>query len=87
MESINNPHDSFFRESFGRREITQDFLLHHLPDTLRAAYSDNVTTAALHQPARRGVSQTVSESKFLPPVYPLVSPSVFSRRPCASANH
>jgi hypothetical protein len=36
MESINNPHDSFFRESFGRREIAQDFLLHHLPDALRA---------------------------------------------------
>lgn len=35
MDEIANPHDAFFRESFGRREIAQDFLRHHLPASLR----------------------------------------------------
>ncbi|NCC41219.1 MAG: Rpn family recombination-promoting nuclease/putative transposase [Gammaproteobacteria bacterium] len=37
MDEIANPHDAFFRESFGRREIAQDFLRQHLPESLRAA--------------------------------------------------
>ena len=36
MDNIANPHDAFFRESFGRREIAQDFLRHHLPAPLLA---------------------------------------------------
>ena len=34
MDEIANPHDAFFRESFGRQEIARDFLQHHLPDDL-----------------------------------------------------
>jgi len=34
MDKIATPHDAFFRESFGRREIAQDFLRHHLPAEL-----------------------------------------------------
>ena len=37
MDNIATPHDAFFRESFGRREIAQDFLRHHLPTELLAA--------------------------------------------------
>lgn len=36
MDDIATPHDAFFRESFGRREIAQDFLRHHLPTQLLA---------------------------------------------------
>ncbi|WP_295450681.1 Rpn family recombination-promoting nuclease/putative transposase [uncultured Thiodictyon sp.] len=36
MDDITAPHDAFFRESFGRREIAQDFLRHHLPRELLA---------------------------------------------------
>jgi predicted transposase YdaD len=31
MTRPGNPHDCFFRESFGRSEIARDFLRHHLP--------------------------------------------------------
>jgi len=34
MDTINNPHDVDFRESFTRREIAQDFLRWHLPAEL-----------------------------------------------------
>ena len=34
MDTIGTPHDVFFRESFGRREIAQDFLRNHLPAEL-----------------------------------------------------
>lgn len=34
MDEITNPHDAFFRESFGRQEIARDFLQHHLPHDL-----------------------------------------------------
>jgi predicted transposase YdaD len=34
MDEINNPHDVYFRESFTRREIAQDFLRQHLPAEL-----------------------------------------------------
>ena len=34
MDEINNPHDIYFRESFTRREIAQDFLRWHLPAEL-----------------------------------------------------
>ena len=34
MDSISNPHDVFFRETFGRREIAHDFLRHQLPAEL-----------------------------------------------------
>ncbi|MBK5929963.1 Rpn family recombination-promoting nuclease/putative transposase [Halochromatium salexigens] len=34
MEEINNPHDVYFRESFTRREIAQDFLRQQLPAEL-----------------------------------------------------
>ena len=37
MDPIASPHDAFFRESFGRREIAQDFLRHQLPAGLLAA--------------------------------------------------
>ena len=37
MDSIANPHDAFFRESFSRREIAEDFLRQQLPDSLLAA--------------------------------------------------
>ncbi|MFW5724364.1 MAG: Rpn family recombination-promoting nuclease/putative transposase, partial [Halochromatium sp.] len=36
MDKINNPHDVYFRESFTRREIAQDFLRWHLPAELLA---------------------------------------------------
>ncbi len=36
MDEIATPHDTFFRESFGRREIAEDFLRHHLPAELLA---------------------------------------------------
>ncbi len=36
MDPIPIPHDRFFRESFGRREIAQDFLSHQLPEDLLA---------------------------------------------------
>ncbi|MBK5929953.1 Rpn family recombination-promoting nuclease/putative transposase [Halochromatium salexigens] len=36
MDEINNPHDVYFRESFTRREIAQDFLRQHLPAELLA---------------------------------------------------
>ena len=36
MDPIPTPHDCFFRESFGRREIAQDFLSHQLPEDLLA---------------------------------------------------
>ena len=34
MSEVPNPHDSFFRETFGRKEIAADFLLHYLPSDL-----------------------------------------------------
>ncbi|MEA1052764.1 Rpn family recombination-promoting nuclease/putative transposase [Lamprobacter modestohalophilus] len=34
MDEINNPHDVYFRESFTRREIAQDFLRQQLPAEL-----------------------------------------------------
>jgi predicted transposase YdaD len=34
MDPIPTPHDRFFRESFGRRDIAQDFLRHQLPQEL-----------------------------------------------------
>ena len=36
MDEIATPHDTFFRESFSRREIALDFLRHHLPAELLA---------------------------------------------------
>ncbi|WP_416274713.1 Rpn family recombination-promoting nuclease/putative transposase [Lamprobacter sp.] len=36
MDKINNSHDVYFRESFTRREIAQDFLRWHLPAELLA---------------------------------------------------
>jgi predicted transposase YdaD len=36
MDPIPNPHDRFFRESFGRRDIARDFLRHHRPGELLA---------------------------------------------------
>jgi predicted transposase/invertase (TIGR01784 family) len=36
MDDIANPHDAFFRESFGRREIAQDFLRNQLRADLLA---------------------------------------------------
>ncbi len=35
MEEITNIHDRFFRETFSRREIAQDFLDEYLPDEIR----------------------------------------------------
>jgi hypothetical protein len=34
MDPIPDPHDRFFRESFGRKEIACDFLRHQLPEDL-----------------------------------------------------
>jgi hypothetical protein len=34
MDAIATPHDTFFRESFGRREIAVDFLRSQLPPAL-----------------------------------------------------
>lgn len=34
MEPAPTPHDCFFRENFGRREIAQDFLRCHLPGAI-----------------------------------------------------
>ena len=36
MDEIASPHDTFFRESFGRREIALDLLRWHLPAELLA---------------------------------------------------
>jgi predicted transposase/invertase (TIGR01784 family) len=32
---LNNPHDKFFKESFGRKEVAQSFIEEYLPETLR----------------------------------------------------
>ena len=32
---LNNPHDKFFKASFGRLELVQDFLRNYLPDDLK----------------------------------------------------
>lgn len=37
MDTLANPHDAFSRESFGRREIAQDFLRQQLPEELLTA--------------------------------------------------
>ncbi|WP_295437475.1 Rpn family recombination-promoting nuclease/putative transposase [uncultured Thiodictyon sp.] len=37
MDAITAPHDAFFRESFGRRDVALDFLRHHLPPELLTA--------------------------------------------------
>jgi predicted transposase YdaD len=34
--SIHNPHDHFFRESFGRPEIVRSYLVEYLPADLQA---------------------------------------------------
>ena len=34
MDEIATAHDTYFRESFGRREVAQDFLLVQLPPDL-----------------------------------------------------
>ena len=31
---INNPHDKFFKESFGRKEVARSFIQEYLPETL-----------------------------------------------------
>ena len=31
METLNNPHDKFFKEVMGQREIARDFLMNYLP--------------------------------------------------------
>jgi predicted transposase/invertase (TIGR01784 family) len=36
MDEIATPHDAYFRESFGRREIAEDFLRQHLPAEILA---------------------------------------------------
>lgn len=36
MDEIATPHDTYFRESFGRREVAQDFLRAQLPAELLA---------------------------------------------------
>ncbi|WP_295443534.1 Rpn family recombination-promoting nuclease/putative transposase [uncultured Thiodictyon sp.] len=36
MDEIATPHDAYFRESFGRREIAADFLRQQLPAELLA---------------------------------------------------
>ncbi len=36
MDDIAAPHDTYFRESFSRRDIAEDFLRHHLPAPLLA---------------------------------------------------
>ena len=55
MDPIPTPHDSFFREGFGRTEIAQDFLRHHLP----AALLDEIDLATL----------TVAQPNFNTPIY------------------
>ena len=35
MSEITNPHDSFFRETFSRKEIAVDFLGNYLPEKIR----------------------------------------------------
>jgi len=34
VSEINNPHDSFFRETFSRKEVACDFLTNYLPETI-----------------------------------------------------
>ena len=36
MGEIANPHDTYFRESFGRAEVARDFLCVHLPPAVLA---------------------------------------------------
>jgi predicted transposase/invertase (TIGR01784 family) len=35
MTNLNNPHDSFFQETFGRKEIAADFLDKYLPNAIK----------------------------------------------------
>lgn len=46
MDPTPNPHDRFFRESFGRRDIARDFLRHHLPEELLAQLDLETLTIA-----------------------------------------
>ena len=36
MESLTNPHDRFFKESFSRLETARDFVRHYLPADVTA---------------------------------------------------
>ena len=58
MDPIPTPHDSFFREGFGRTEIAQDFLRHHLP----AALLDEIDLATLTVAKDTYVSQELRRS-------------------------
>jgi hypothetical protein len=48
MDEIANPHDAYFRESFGRSEIARDFRRVHLPDAVLAEVDlDSLKTARI----------------------------------------
>ncbi|HUM71800.1 MAG TPA: Rpn family recombination-promoting nuclease/putative transposase, partial [Chloroflexota bacterium] len=36
MPDLTNPHDRFFKETFGRIEVARDFFAHYLPETVTA---------------------------------------------------
>lgn len=36
MSDLTNPHDRFFKETFGRIEVARDFFAHYLPETVTA---------------------------------------------------
>ena len=46
MDPVPTPHDCFFRENFGRREIAQDFLHSHLPAAILAEVDLSTLTIA-----------------------------------------
>jgi predicted transposase/invertase (TIGR01784 family) len=46
MDPIPTPHDCFFREGFGRREVAEDFLRHNLPEALLAELDLTTLTIA-----------------------------------------
>ena len=45
--TVQNPHDRFFRESFGRLEIARNYLQEYLPDKIRALL--NLDSLALQE--------------------------------------
>lgn len=61
MEPTPTPHDCFFRENFGRREIAQDFLRYQLPAALLAEVDLTTLTIAKDTYVSPDLRQTYSD--------------------------
>ena len=67
MDPIPTPHDRFFRESFGHREIAQDFLSHQLPEDLLAEI--DLETLAIGKDSYISKELRTSYSDFRPHLF------------------